>query len=200
MITKKIDFIKNNSFNQKLSVIRDGSSDYANIIDGSILNSFYTNEFDTSAIFRSENDFLKKDSKNLVPFSFKYNKILVLTCSLAFEGGNTDGKNTIIKEGYDMPYYVGVADCFFQEKSKKDITSPYITNTDGFKQIKTKKEYSGPIYSYEIDVPIYGNGVQFILGDLSFSEEKISLTDLFYDSTAEKEDFLYTIYINIKSF
>lgn len=69
---------------------------------------------------KDSNIFLSKEEpeKNTVKFSFKNNSLLVLTCSLVFEG-YSDG----VKE---YPSLLGVESCFFQEKKITNLVNPIL--------------------------------------------------------------------------
>lgn len=72
------------------------------------------------------NFYLSKDEpqKNSIDFSFKKDKILVLTCSLAFLGYIEVDSQDILPPPILFPVgFVGIADCFFQEKGKNNIST-----------------------------------------------------------------------------
>lgn len=76
---------------------------------------------------KDENDtkfYLSKDEpqKNSIDFSFKKDKILVLTCSLAFLGHIEVESQDILPPSIPASF-IGIADCFFQEKTENDIST-----------------------------------------------------------------------------
>jgi hypothetical protein len=186
MISKNVDFYES-SPSLGLQVSRTDSG--ARITYGKILDSFYTETFETPSIKKiegeaQENSFLDPIDfdKNLVPFSFEYDKVLVLTCSLAFLGSVSE--NGQVAPPPIPSFFEGISDCFFQEKKKEDISSAYITDSQEFIFLKNKEEpvypigqepppdcptLACPIYYCNIDVPIYTNGIQLMEGSLSFS-------------------------------
>lgn len=185
MISKNVDFFKNpSSLGLQVSQTDFG----ARISYGTIIDSFYNETFKTNSIKKikgeaGEDSFLDpiKLDKNIVPFSFKNESFLVLTCSLAFQGSQSKkGENITPSVAY---FFEGISDCFFQEKKKEDILNPYISNSQELIYLKDKEVPfppdlerpncppdipTCPIYYYDMDVPIYNNGIQFIEGSLSF--------------------------------
>jgi len=204
MISKNIDFFKEK---ENIELVVSNISGQANINYGEIKDKLYFSIFETGSIKKIQgepkgqnksNYFLNsgESEKNSIPFSFEKDKILVLTCSLSFLGHVYEEE---IEEDYFEPIqiapvyvvpnqFLGVEDCFFQEKDKKDITNFYITEKDLSKFKRNGEQVvSGdgagccvenvdlepiclpcPKYTYDIDIPIYGD-VQYIRGPLSFT-------------------------------
>ena len=213
MIVKNIDFYREkdlNSFKQYSSPISCSEfpnqlvvskiSGQANINYGEFCDGLYSYLFETGAIKmkqgKDKDSFLSldKEEKNLVEFSFNKDQILVLTCSLAFRGSTTKDGSQV--QPVILNSFIGIADCFFQEKSEGDIIDGYFTDTRGFKKIaEDVNEFQGiskekssietlstenpsteeepcppcPVYSYDIDIPIYGNGIQYRKGPISLN-------------------------------
>jgi hypothetical protein len=211
MIVKNIDFYRQKDLNSfKTIYLPFACSDFpnqlvvskisgqANLNYGTICDGLYSYIFETGAIKmkqgKDKDSFLSlnEPEKNLVQFSFNKDQILVLTCSLAFVGSTT-------KEGSQVQpavlnNFIGITDCFFQEKSKENIIDGYFTDTRGFRKIADDaEEFQGiskekssietlstenppteektcppcPVYSYDIDIPIYGNGIQYRTGPIT---------------------------------
>jgi hypothetical protein len=198
MISKNIDFYREkdlftnyeppacNFIPNQLAVSR--ISGQANINYGEICDGLYLKTFETGAIKMKQGNgadsFLSfsGSEKNLVPFSFDKGQILVLTCSLAFLGSVNENGSQV--QPQILTSFKGVVDCFFQEKSEDDIIDGYFTDTKGFRKIDEEEPIKifpdgplgeektctpCPIYSYDIDIPIYGNGVQYRNGPISLS-------------------------------
>jgi hypothetical protein len=210
MISKNIDFYREK---ENIQLVVANISGEANINYGEINDKLYFSIFETGSIKKIQgepkgknksNFFLNsgEPEKNSIPFSFKKDKILVLTCSLSFLGHvyeeeieEDSFKPIQIAPVYVTPYqFLGVEDCFFQEKDKKDINNFYITEKDLSKFKRNGEQVlSGdgagccsnkidlkstdilepiclpcPKYTYDIDIPIYGD-IQYIKGPLSFT-------------------------------
>lgn len=132
--------------------------------------------------------------KNSIPFSFELDKVLVLTCSVSFLGhvySKKRGADGVVPPAtYISPpitasaRILGIENCFFQEKDEKDINHLFVDqNTKEFKPIRqeerredndeNKASQKGcaliPVYSYDIDLPIYSSGVQYMKGPVCLS-------------------------------
>lgn len=201
MISKNIDFYRDKG---NVQLVVANLSGKANINYGEIENKLYFSIFETGSVKKiagKPSDQNKQDyflnsgqsEKNSIEFSFEKNKVLVLTCSLSFLGHvyieekNGEKIATQIAPVVAFPsQFLGVEDCFFQEKEKNDITNFYITEKDlsKFKRNGEEEESEGkccaendgvepvcvpcPKYTYDIDIPIYGD-IQYIKGPLSFN-------------------------------
>lgn len=164
--------------------LKDANISYGEIVGfSSILYKIINHR--TSAIkkikgqAKDKNDtkfYLSKDEpqKNSIDFSFKKDKILVLTCSLAFLGYIEVESQEVLPPAILFPgSFVGIADCFFQEKTENDISTA----------IRDREK----LRASEINIP----SLQKTKGDSGKKEEEdlIEMKEIL-----EQADFLNTIF------
>jgi hypothetical protein len=195
MITRNVDYFRSSSTGQ-LIVSRfmneEGEVEIgqAHVSFGEIDDSFYDKIHETGSIkkergaSKGEDSFLGKEYfKNKVPFSFDEGKCLVLTCFVSFETYSDESLKPISEQK-------GISDCFFQEKSFKEIKnldidytkySLFYMSPPRVKPPTSEEEAKDEckLLEYELDIPIFGvkgsQNIQFINGPISIGPLKFEI-------------------------
>jgi hypothetical protein len=194
MITRNVDYFRPSTTEQLIvsRFINDKGEverGQAHVSFGGIDDSFYDKIHETGSIkkqrgpSKGDDSFLGEEYfKNKVPFSFKEGKCLVLTCLVSFQTYSDESLKPIKEQE-------GISDCFFQEKSFKEIKNLDIDHSRYSTELKpprveppaSEEEAKNECkrLEYELDIPIFGvkgsQDIQFINGPISIGPLKFQI-------------------------